>query len=222
LSDVPWLLKNTRVVASLLALSLASLIVLGSMGVDPTVPISRLPTVESGIVVSVFGILTDLWIHDSGAESLVVTDSECEAVVRVVCSCGILPMPSEYSSIGDELRVTGEISNDRLPPTIFAISNDIHLEQSSEKILTMALLASHWQLFEGDFVDVEGVLVADISGAGIRLVDRDGGGSVRVTCQNLDIAHLNGKLVTVSGTFKLDSSTMAFLIDARDIRIAAG
>lgn len=215
-------LMNTQLIAILLALSLASLIALGSMDGEQVVPISRLPSVDSGMIVTVVGILTDLWIHDSGLESLVVTDCQLEVVVRVVCSCGIASMPSEYISIGDELSVTGEVSNDRLPPTIFAVSDHVELERSSEDVLTMQLLASHWQMFIDDSITVKGILLAGASGTNPRLVALDGSCSIGVMCGSLDADHLAGRIVTVTGTFFLDTNLMALYIDAGDIMMVAG
>src|SRR5512136_74341 len=206
------MLKDARVISAMLATSLGVVIALGSIGTQPTVSISELPSIESGMVVRIFGILADLRVHDSGFESLVLVDPESDAIVNSVCSPGVLPMPSEYSSIGDELQVIGEVSNDRTPPTIFAASDDVKLERSSSEILTLELLASHWHLFEGDEVNVRGILVGTSSGVECRLHGLDGSSSMALVCPNIEISHLNGKLVTLTGTFRLNPSTMAFYI----------
>jgi len=214
------MLKDARVISAMLAMSLGVVIALGSIGTQPTVSISELPSIESGMVVRIFGILTDLRVHDSGFESLVLADPESDAIVNLVCSPGVLPMPSEYSSIGDELQVIGEVSNDRIPPTVFAASDDVRLERSSAEILTLELLASHWRLFEGDEINVRGILVETSSDDECRLHGLDGSSSMALVCPNIEISHLNGKLVTLTGTFRLNPSTMAFYIEVREAHLS--
>lgn len=213
--------KNTKAIAILSAVFLSLLVALGSTGVRQTVPISRLPGIDSGTIVTVVGVLTDMCVFDSGIESLVIADFQSGEIARVLCSHGIEPMPSEALSIGDEISATGEVSSYSRPPTIYAISDDVELRKASEDVLTIQILAVHWQVFAGDSVTVKGVLELDACASGPRLIALDGSCSICIMCNQLEVGHLDRRVVTVTGTFALDPGSMTFVINAADVRTSS-
>lgn len=213
--------KNTKMIAVLNAIFLTLLVALGSTNVRQAVPISRLPGVDSGTMVTIIGVLTDMRVFDSGVESLVVADFQSGGIARVLCSHGVDPMPSELLAIGDEISATGEVSSNSQPPTIYAISDDVELRKASEDVLTIPLLAAHWQVFAGDSVTVKGILESDTCASGPRLAALDGSCNIALLCEKLEVSYLDRRIVTVTGTFALDPSSMAFVIIAVDVRIAS-
>jgi hypothetical protein len=205
-----------------LALSLCALVGLGILGEYPEVDISDLPGIDSGTTVVITGFLTDLWVYDSGSESLVLCDEETDSVVKVMCTPGVAPMPSTYASIGDELRIVGDLSSNLNPPTMFSSGDGISLVRKSTEAMTLDLLSSHWGLFEGDRLTVCGVLVECGEPPVWKLFNEEGTRSVPLSFSEPTPDGLTGREVEVVAILKLDQSTMSMYLQVHSINLSHG
>lgn len=153
-----------------LATAMSALVILASSSGPPVLSPERLAAAEDGMTVTVLGMLVSYRSYDTGSESLLLADPRTGAVAKAICSEGILPMPGTYLSIGDEVRVTGEVSHASAPPVVFCTSDDVQVSSESEGALTVGLVCQNWALFIGDRFNLTGVVRADI---GLMLLDTE-------------------------------------------------
>ncbi len=192
------------------------MIVLSLSADTPIVPIGQVHLMDEGQLVAVVGLLADLKVHDSGAESLLLVDPEFGSTVKVVCLQGVRPRPSALARIGDELKVLGRVSHSNYSTVLFSNSDDVSIVRPSELVLSLELLASNWRFFEGDPVRVVGVLVED-GPASLRLFDHDLEHSIRVASRDDAISQLAGRTVLVQGVLVFDSASFSLLLDAEQV-----
>lgn len=211
---------DTRMIAALLSVLLGIMVLLASASSTPSVRISEVPLLDDGQEAFTSGILVDLRVFDSGAESLLLTDDTDGAVLNVISLPGIRPQPSSYVDIGDELRVLGEVSNSRVLSILYSSSDRVILRRASEYVLTVEILSRNWLLFQGDEFRICGLLAADASSGTYRLFDSDMGHSISIRSDGRDVSHLMSKKVMVEGVLRFDSNSMGFYIDAGSMTIA--
>lgn len=206
---------DRRLFVLVLGALLSAMILVSSSSRIPTVAVHEVPMFEDGEVVRLIGLVVDIVLYDTGSEGLVLTDVGDEATVKVVCSHGDKELPSRYLAIGDEACASGEISNQRMPPVLFASSDDIELIRSSETALSVSLLSQHWSQFEGDHVQINGLVIqGDLVGS-YRLTDPDLIHSIELRSGEFDLWGFVGKRITVHAVLKLDPrSFVLFLADA--------
>jgi hypothetical protein len=211
--------SDQRVIALLLACFLSSLVMLGSGASPPEVPISQILGIEDGTNILVYGLMVDLWGYESGAESFVLAEPESGRTVKVVSSPAASPQPSEYAQVGDELRVSGELSKTGFVPTIFTKSDRVSLTRESEDVLGIEVLGRNWHLFEGDCVRVGGILLMDGLGVGPRLFDLGMRSSLALSMDGFDAASYLGERVIVTGILGFDSRTLSLILTVRGISV---
>jgi len=205
-------IPDERTCAFLLACLLCSMLLLSEDAEPPFIPISDLASAEDGAVISTEGLVASLHRYDSGAESLILVDvSGCETA-RIVCSPGGREMPSFYLSVGDAARATGEISFEGTAATMFCDSDGILLLKKAAHVLDVAVLSSNWELFEGDRLNVSGVL--ENAGRESWYLLRDSAGTCSMSARAGPDAGVIpvGVEVVVDCTMILDKSTMAFVL----------
>lgn len=136
----------------------------------PEVTVSQLWVLGGDSPVTVSGLLVNVWSYDSGTEILVMMDGSGETTVKVVCSPGPWAPPSASLSIGDLVVVSGDCAFEDGVPVVFCHYGGVSLSRRSQDVLTVSTLCGSWRLFEGDRIDLRGVLMPDDSGA-LRLHD---------------------------------------------------
>lgn len=161
---------------------------------------------------SVHGILVALWCHDSGYETLVVADPLTGDTMRVVCAPGIRLMPSCCTSIGDLIRVLGEMRSYDASATLYTSSDRVWLLERSGAALEFSTLLEFWYLFEGDRVSIRGVLISSPEGS-LRLQDPSSERSVALSpCSTVDPSAA-GSVVTMDCILRLDEVSMIIVLD---------
>jgi hypothetical protein len=180
------------------------MVMLGSRASPPEVAVSQVPDIEDGMRVQVVGLLVDLYVYDSGTESLILADVSHKFTVKVIISPATRPQPSRYADVGDELRVLGEVSKSGEAPLVFARSDGVSVLRESEDVLTVDLLRTNWLLFEGDSIRLRGVLDYDALGGSLRLYDLAMNSSLALVPGKIDEMHLLGSRVVVTGILRLD------------------
>lgn len=204
-----------RALSLVLGASLSAMILLSSSSSIPTVAVRDVPSFEDGEVVRLVGLVVDIVLYDTGSEGLVLADAGDGATIKVICSQGDKALPSRYLVVGDEACASGEVSNQRTPPVVFASSDDIELTRESESALSVALLSAHWSLFEGDRLRISGMVVQEDQLGSYRLTDPDQAHSIELRSEVCDFGDLLGKRVTVNAVLRLDPNSMVlFLADA--------
>jgi hypothetical protein len=177
---------------------------LGSWASPPEVTVPQVPGMEDGMKVQVTGLLVDLYVYDSGTESLILADTSQKCTVKVIISPATRPQPSRYVDVGDELRVLGEISKSDETTLVFARSDGVTVSRESEEVLTVDLLKTNWFLFEGDSIRLRGVLDYDALGVSLRLFDLAMNSSLALVPGEIKALHLLGSSVVVTGVLRLD------------------
>ena len=211
---------DTRVITALLSVLLGIMVSLASTSSTPSVRISELSSLDDGQDAVTSGIVVDICIFDSGAESLRLTDDTDGAVLTVISQPGIRPQPSSYVDIGDEIRVLGEVSNSRVMSIMYSSSDRINLRRASEYVLTVEILSRDWLLFQGDEFRICGRLARDASNETLRLFDSDMDHSTLLRNDGQDVSRLTWKQVMVEGVLRFDPESMVFYIDASSVSIA--
>lgn len=190
---------------------------LGTTSSPPEVAISQVSRLEDGTEVRISGLMVDLWVYESGAESLILAEPDGDHTVKVVSSPAARPQPSRYADIGDELCVIGEISKTGSVPTIFAKSDEISMVEESEDALTVDVLARNWVLFDGDCIRVGGILAFDGLGTGPRLFAYDMSCSLALSTGGLDAGAYLGERVLVTGILGFDSRILSLMLSVKGI-----
>jgi len=209
--------SDQRIIALLLACFLCSVVMLGHSASPPDVPISQIPQLEDGMEVRVSGLMVDLWEYESGAESLVLAESDGGHTVKVISSPATRPQPSEYADVGDKLRVVGELSKTCFLPTIFTRSDGISVIQESEDALDVDVLARNWHLFDGDCIRIGGVIGLDGFGISPRLFGYDMNCSLALSMGGFDASAYLDERVLVTGVLAFDSRMLSLVLSVKGI-----
>ena len=192
----------------------SSLFLLAINAEPPSVSVSEVCTMEDGAKVRTTGVLTRLWVYESGYEGLLLADCERGDTVRVMCSNGRADMPSRWVSVGDAVQVEGHVSRDAFEAVIFSSSDRIDLVQRAEFVLDVDILALHWRLFESDRFNISGVAVAgDVDGEWLL----GGGDGSTVISIRLDEACMDlcpGDRLALDCTLLVDTETMTIFLHA--------
>jgi len=199
---------------AILSVLLSAMLLLVSTSSPPIVPIEQVFSFDDGSVVVLVGAIVDMSLRDGGSESLVLADIANGATVRVYCNPGLHEQPSHFLSIGDEVRVQGEVSNSGASPIVFVTSDSITLSRRAESVLSLEALCQNWILFEGDGFEINGMVIAgDVDGS-FRLSDKELKHSVLVRSGSVDLASCVGKSVTLDVVLRLDPDTMCLFLMA--------
>ena len=198
---------------SLLSICLtSSLFLLAINSEPPSVSVSEACAMEDGAKVSATGVLTRLWVYESGYEGLLLADCEQGDTVRVMCSKGRADMPSLWASVGDAVRVEGHVSRDAYETIIFSSSDRVGLVQRAEFVLDVDILSLHWRLFEFDRFNISGVAVP--GGVDGEWFLGNGDGSM-VISMRLDEARVDlrpGDRLALDCTLLVDTETMTIFL----------
>ena len=209
-------LPTMPTLALILIVLLGSIALLGASSATPRVEISQIPSVDDGTSVAVSGILVDFRSYDAGVENLVLMDSRSGATVKIRCSKGIGPPPSQYAAIGDELLIRGEVSQYKSSPTVFTDSEGVSVLKKVEFVLTVKLLSANWVLFEGDEFVIRGVMMQN----GHRLYDHDLEHSIMVVSDGVSVSQFDGKDVLVTCSLRYDDSIMSLTLVVESVHMA--
>lgn len=208
---------DPRVLAIILASASCVMIMLSSVASPPKVRISQVPSFDDGSVIVLFGVVVDMSVRDSGSECLVLADASDGATVKVYCNQGLRDPPSRYLSIGDEVRVLGEVSGQGSSPILFASCDDVSLWRSGESALTVGTICRNWVLFEGDSFSANGLVIPGESRGSFRLADPVTEQSISLRSSSTDLSGYLGKRVTVVAVLRLDQGTMSLVLAAQSI-----
>jgi hypothetical protein len=212
-------LPGQRTLAALVLASLALLTLFASPGGTPEVSISDLKQMDGGASVQVVGVIVDAWSTDIGSESLVLTDLESDATVKVVCVSSEVGWRADFR-IGDEARAIGELEVTGGRPTIWTSADRVTVLRSSRDVVTLRLLAGVWDLLIDDRFEIRGVVVPTSNG-GYRLTDADKATSISMSVNQDDIARYENMAVVVDATLRLDSSMMSLVLEVHSITRAS-
>lgn len=212
-----WKLPTLPTLALVLIVLLGSIVLLGASSATPRVEIPQIPSVDDGTSVAVSGILVDFRSYDSGVENLVLMDSRSGATVKILCSKGIGPPPSQYAAIGDELLIRGEVSQYKSSPTVFTDNEGISVLKKAEFVLTVELLSSNWVLFEGDEFVIRGVMMH----GGHRLYDPDLEHSIMVVSNGVSVSQFDYRHVLVKCMLRYDDSIMSLTLVVESVQVDA-
>jgi len=207
-------------VTILLAVLMGGMVALSAGSSPPLVPLSSVAAFDEGSIVEVEGIIVDIWVRDDGSEALVLGDAASGAVLKAICYPGTAPQPSMYATIGDLLRVRGEVAFAGDQPRLITSSDDVSLEEESEEILDPNVIAASWQVLEGDRISVSGILSCSPSGA-YRLWDDKRTSSLMLDGDLGVLVRFAEQRVVVSGVLSLDGSTLSLVLSV-DTVVAGG
>lgn len=209
--------QRVKRLALLEAALLGVMVLLSGSSGPPLVAIDDAGSLEAGTRVTVVGLLAENWLYESGSEGLLLACESSSGTLRVICTRGSMPLPSEYAAIGDELRVQGEVSRGAAGTCLMATSDDIERLRPSVIALTVDMLCENWMVFLNDRVSVRGVILADGIATGWRLADAYSGRSVRLDLQDL-LPILTSRTVEVFGELVLEEDRMDIVFAAYSLR----
>jgi hypothetical protein len=200
------------------SLMLCVLVVLATDAPIPTVPISYLASLDEGAFVQTVGLVADLWSWDDGTQNILLVDTSSSCTIKVVCVRGIHSLPGDYVHLGDEVRVSGEVFGEPSARTLHADSDHVSLLRPSRFVLTVDALAGCWHLFEGDSIEVRGILVRATAGGDYAL--RGLATDVRMALEiHGEVNQLMlGEEAVVAGTLAFNSACMAVVMDVDSLQ----
>jgi hypothetical protein len=213
-------IPSQKALASLVVVLLSLMTALGTVSGPPLVEISDLPGLDGGAVVRVRGIVVDIWGSDAGSLSLVLADLQIRSTVKVVCSQSSFRASAEVRT-GDEIAATGQLEITGGRPLIWSSLDDIDLLVRSREALHVEDLASSWDLFIDDRLEVAGILVESQAGGSLRLVDPDGFVSIALLTRQTDCYRYIDRMVLVDAVLDLQPQTMELVLDAFEISVGA-
>jgi len=200
--------RDKRLIAALLVVLMSTMVALGSTASPPVVSIGSISNIDDGTVIVILGAVVDLSARDDGSEGLVLADMASGSTIRVHCDPGTGSPPSQYASIGDELRVEGEISRLGQSSMLFTSSGGVSLVKGSVSVLTIEVLSKNWALFVGDRIRIGGVVVPSSAPGCYRLADDGLERTIALSSEAGDLGSLVGKVVTLEAFLRLLPETM--------------
>jgi len=209
--------QRVKRLALLEAALLGVMILLSGNSRPPVVAIDDMDSLEAGTRVTVVGLLAENWLYESGNEGLLLACESSSETLRVICTRGSMPLPSEYLAIGDELSVQGEVSRSAAGTCLMATSDDIERLRPSAVVLTVGMLCENWMVFLDDRVSVRGILLADSSATGWRLADAYSDRSLSLDLQGL-LPLTPGRMVEAFGELVLVEGRMDIVFTAHSLR----
>ncbi len=204
-------------IAPVLLILLGSIVLLGASTAPPRLDISQISSVDDGTSVMVSGILVDFHSYDAGVENLVLMDRHTGATVKIVCYKGIEPSPSQYSEIGDELLIKGEVSQYGSSSAVLTESKGVSVLKKARFVLTVEMLSANWALFEGDEFVIRGLMMQN----GHRLYDHDLEHCIIVSSESVSLAQFDDREVLVTCVLRFDDSIMALTLVVESVRLDA-
>jgi hypothetical protein len=183
----------------------------------PMVPIVALGSVDEGTTIRTTGLLAELWSWDDGTENLVLVDPQSGCTVEVICNHGLCDQPSSYAELGDELEVVGEIFGLYAPRKLYTDSDRVSLIRPCRFVITVDTLSNCWQMFEGDDIEVRGILLRAEGGSGLSLR-----AMADEAVLSLEYAYeinqmLLGTEVVATGRLLFDTSVMGLVLCAESV-----
>jgi len=214
-------LKGQRIrhLALLEAVLLGVMVLLSGSSAPPLVAIGDMGSLEAGTRATVVGLLAENWLYESGSEGLLLVCESSSETLRVICTRGSMPLPSEYASIGDELSVQGEVSRGAAGTCLVATSDDVERLRPSAIALTVEMLCENWMVFLNDQVSVRGIILADGITAGWRLADAHSGRSVSL-CPQGPPPIISGSIAEAVGELVLEQDRMDIVFIACSLQAA--
>jgi hypothetical protein len=214
-----WTGQRVKRLALLEAALLGFMVLLSGSSRPPLVAIGDMGSLEAGTRVTVVGLLAENWLYESGSEGLLLACQSSSETLRVICTRGSLPLPSEYAAIGDELSVKGEVSRGAAGTCLMATSDDVERLRPSATALTVEMLCENWMVFLNDQVSVRGVILADDATTAWRLADAHSGRSVSL-CLRDNPSILPGSVVEAVGELVLEQDRMDIVFITYSLRAA--
>lgn len=197
----------------MLSICLTSSLFLLALGADPpSVSVAEACDMEDGARVRTTGVLTRLWVYESGYEALLLADCEQGDTVRVMCSRGREDMPSRWAAVGDAILVEGHVARDAYETVIFSSSDRVDLVQRAEFVMDVGILSMHWRLFEYDRFNISGVAVPGVAEGEWLLGDDDGPCVISVKMDEQCDALRPGDRLTLDCTLFVDTETLTIYL----------
>jgi hypothetical protein len=164
--------RRIKIACLLLVSAMSSALLAASMALPPAVSVEECASLEEGTPVRVVGVVSYLRSYDSGTEVVTLVDRGGGSEARVICSPSRAPSLCSILSIGDLVRVEGEVSHDSSITVIFALRDGVSVLARSELTLSVEFLCDNWRLFEYDRFNISGEVVDD---AGASFLQSFGG-----------------------------------------------
>ena len=205
---------RTRLLCTLLALTLGSALLLASEASPPTLEVRECLAVENGTPVLVVGVVVDVRSYDSGTETLKLLDRAGGPLLSVICLPEGAISLSRKLMIGDLVRVDGEVSRDASETIVFTTKGRVAQVLRPHLVLSVELLCENWRVFEFDRFNISGAL---LSTDGVyRLQGLGGVHSVELRGL-VEIPSASWTSVTVDGTLLVDESSMVMFLKVHSI-----
>jgi hypothetical protein len=176
----------------------------------PTVSIADVDMVEDGTVVRLTGVLVHAWRYDSGLETMLLADLQDGSTVKLAHQSSDSPGYTSFLSIGDEVASVGEVRRIGESTTVWVSDDAIRLIKQSETVLTVGAICRNWLLFEGDHLNVSGLLAAGDLPGEMVLSDLDGPGSIAVFRPPSGLEPLMGRTVILECEMVLSTEELRF------------
>ncbi|MCU0859860.1 MAG: hypothetical protein MUE55_04680 [Thermoplasmata archaeon] len=191
----------------------AMLLGIGYMAADsgpPTIGIADVDAVEDGAVVRLQGVLAHAWRYDSGLETLLLADLGDGSTVKLAHQVTGPTAFTSLLSIGDEVSSVGEVRRSGESTTMWVSDDGIRLMRQSEAVLSVDAICRNWLLFEGDPLNVSGLLQPGSLPGDLVLSDREGGARIALFDPPSGLDGLLGRAVVLECELQLSTEEMRF------------
>ena len=183
----------------------------------PTVAIADLDSMDDGAVVKVRGVLVHAWRYDSGLENMILADLEDGSTVKLTHQSAASAAFTSVLSIGDEVSVLGEVRHAGGSLTLWVASGDLLLLRQSDAVLSVSAVCENWQLFEGDSLNIRGV-VCEVDGD-IALSDADGQSRIALFDAPYGLWQLVGTAVVLECRLTLSTEELRFGLEVSSFSV---
>lgn len=214
-SPVNWLLMalhriGDRTAAAVLGAMLLGIGYLAADSGPPTIGIAEVDAVEDGAVVSLQGVLVHAWRYDSGLETLLLADLKDGSTVKLAHQANGPVAFTSLLSIGDEISSVGEVRRSGESTTMWVSDDGIRLMRQSEAVLSVDAICRNWLLFEGDPLNVSGLLQPGTLPGELVLSDQDGGVRIALFDPPYGLDEYIGRVVMLDCELRLSTEEMRF------------
>lgn len=187
----------------------------------PTIRIADVESVENGSVIRLQGVLVHAWKYDSGLETLLLADLGDGSTVKLAHQADGPTVFTALLSIGDEVSSFGEVRRSGESITMWVSDDGILLMRQSETVLSVDAICRNWLLFEGDPLNVSGLLQPGSLPGEMVLSDQECGARIALFDPPYGLEGCLGRTVVLECVLRLSTEEMRFGLLVRSYAVVA-
>lgn len=175
---------------------------------------------DDGSRALIVGIAVEIFVSDSGYTKILLADSVSGVTIEVWSEGSpshVLPGYPAHVRVGDQVQVAGRVATGRTNPVVFTTNAEVTVLAEARVVLTVDFLCENWRLFEGDRLNISGLVVSAPESTCERLSDTSGRHSIRIELMGGCERPEAGTVAVLDCALMADLETMSLFLNVWEI-----